>query len=428
MKTKTAHSLKQIFNIALRLFSLAAKLGLTLYMGRYLGLDDLGVYGLVFGSVMILSSVLGLRFDYIVARDLVGTTVEETIGIMRDQAVFMLFNYLTLIAVMLVIALTGLTGINHKVLLIIIILSLVENLATMAQVNMTSLGRPILANFLFFIRAASWVFPAVGLGLLFPDLRCVDVIFKCWILGVVVSIILALWFWRHFPWPTIWQRPIRWDWIKEGLSNSFFIWLGSMGIEAGMYVDRFVVMKSLGIDYVGIATFYFSFTFAILTLVHSGVLSFAYPRLIKLYRTGNRSGFKHEARTAGLQTAIFAAVIAVGVGIGVPLVGQIFNRPELMQEKHTLWLMLGGTWIRANAETLYYVLFARGQDKPIWLGNLLFLIPAFGCNALFVPLFGLVGIGYGSIIASLFLLAWRTGHVFKPKSLASKPYTNGRVK
>jgi hypothetical protein len=60
---------------------------------------------------------------------------------------------------------------------------------------------------------------------------------------------------------------------------------------------------------------------------------------------------------------------------------------------------------------LYLVLFARNQDRAIWLGNLLFLVPAFGCNALFVPFFGLAGIGYGSIAAAAFLMIWRLWHV-----------------
>lgn len=409
------YSLKQFFNVVLRLVSLIAKLGLTLYMGRYLGLEDMGIYGLVFGAVMILSGALGLRLDYVVSRDIVGTTPENTLVTMRDQTVFLLFNYLLLALVMLAVIMSNLTGVDGKILLTIIMLSIVENLASAAQINMTSLDQPVLANFLFFIRSASWVFPVVILGMLSPSYRNVDFIFKCWMLGVVASVALNLWCWRNLPWTALKHHPIHWNWIKEGVKKSFLIWLGTMGLAAGMYVDRFIVMKFLGLDEVGIATFYFSFTFALLTLLHSGVMAFFYPRLIKLYRKNNEAGFRKEMRQTGLQTAISAAVIAAGIGIGVPLIGHFFNRPELVREAKTLWLMLAGTWIRANAETLYYVLFARNQDKAIWLGNLLFLIPAFGCNVLLIPVFGLEGIGYGTIIAALFLLLWRAWYVFGPK-------------
>jgi O-antigen/teichoic acid export membrane protein len=410
-----SRSLKHAVNVALRFASLVAKLGLALYMGRYFGLEDMGVYGLVFGAVMILSGALGLRLDYIVARDLVGSTPADTLGIMRDQTVFLLLNHFLLALAMLAFSLMAYAGMEAKILIFIFALSVVENFASAIHVNMTSLGRPVLANLLFFVRAASWVFPVVVLGILDPAYRTVNVVLEWWIFGVLGSLGLALWFLRHLPWPNVWHHPIRWEWIKAGVRKSSLIWLGTIGLAAGMYVDRFVVMEFLGLDYVGIATFYFSFTTALLTLVDSGVLAFAYPRLIKLHRQGDRRAFRHEAGKAGLHTALFATVLVVGIGIGVPLIGYIFHRPEFVRETKTLWLMLAGTWLRANAESLYYVLFARGQDKAIWLGNLLFLIPAFGFNIVLVPYLGLPGIGYGMVVSSTFLLLWRTWHVFTPK-------------
>jgi len=81
---------------------------------------------------------------------------------------------------------------------------------------------------------------------------------------------------------------------------------------------------------------------------------------------------------------------------------------------YVFWLMLAGTWLRSNADMLYLVLFARHQDRAIWLGNLLFLIPSFSCNALFVPFIGLAGIGYGTIASAAFLFLWRAWYVFQP--------------
>ncbi len=414
MKKESARFLGQAVSVVLRSFSLAAKMGLTLYMGRYLGLADLGVYGLVFGAVMILNGALGVRLDYIVARDIVGRQPLDALGKMRDQTIFMLLNYLLLAFIMKMVALMGTFDVAEDILVYIFVLSTVENLASAVHVNMTSLGRPVLANFLYFIRSSSWVFPVVLLGLAFPDYRNVGVVFKCWILGVTASLVLAVWFWRVLPWRETWDKPIHWGWVKSGLRKSFYIWLGTLGLSAGMYVDRFIVMKFLGIEAVGVATFYLSFIFAILTLVHSGVLSFSYPRLIEMHRQSDTEGFWKEVRQAGLHTAIFAAAVAIGVGFGVPMLGHLLGRPELVSESRALWLMLAGTWIRANTETLYWVLFARHQDKSLWLGNLLFLLPAVGCTAVFVPVFGLEGIGYGAIVASLFLLVWRGWSVLRP--------------
>lgn len=118
-----------------------------------------------------------------------------------------------------------------------------------------------------------------------------------------------------------------------------------------------------------------------------------------------------------MQVIVYATFIAFAVGAGVPVLGHFFNRPELVAHSTALWLMLGGVWIRSSAETVYYILFAQHQDKAIWLGNLLFLIPAFGGNALLVPFCGLNGIGYSAILSSGCLLAWRLWYVMHPDKI-----------
>jgi O-antigen/teichoic acid export membrane protein len=91
----------------------------------------------------------------------------------------------------------------------------------------------------------------------------------------------------------------------------------------------------------------------------------------------------------------------------------------LVEYTGTLWLMLIGVWIRSNADTLYYILFSRHQDRAIWLGDLMYLIPSFGCNALLVPLIGFKGIGLSAIISSSYLIVWRGWHVIKKTGIHS---------
>ena len=140
----------QISNVFLRLITLAAKLGLTLYMGRYLSLADIGAYGLVFGSVMIMTAVLGIRFDYFVSRDIVGAAPKNVLAKMRDQAVFYGLNYVVLAVVMGGLMTIDATGITNKIMIIIFLLSVVESIANVTYININSLGHPVLANLLFF--------------------------------------------------------------------------------------------------------------------------------------------------------------------------------------------------------------------------------------------------------------------------------------
>lgn len=400
--------------MGLRLGTLASKMLLTLYMGKYFSLGDLGIYGLVFGAVMVIGGIAGLRIDYVVSREIVGIPPDQVLLKMRDQMVFYCLNYVVLAILMMLVSLIGVDGITNRVMLYIFILSVLEGFAAASYNNMNSLEQQVMGNFLFFFRSGAWTFPVMIAGFVSPRFQNIDVVMMGWIGGVAVSLLGTLYVWRHLPWREVVRTPVNREWIRQCIRRCFLIWLGGLGIVAGYYVDRIIVLKFLGIDKVGIATFYLSFTNALLTLLISGVLSLAYPRLIKLYRNADRNGFSREIRQMVINVNCFAFCIAITMGVAVPLLGKWFNRPEIVHEAFTFWLMLAGTFLRANTEAMYFILFARHQDRAIWLGNLLFLIPALGGNLLLVPLCGLKGIGYSSILAALFLLLWRLWHVRYP--------------
>jgi hypothetical protein len=161
---------------------------------------------------------------------------------------------------------------------------------------------------------------------------------------------------------------------------------------------------------VGVATFYSSFAYALLTLVQSGILAFANPRLIALHGSRHTGKFSHEVRQATWNVASAAGIMGLALAVIVPLLGVYTRQPALVNGAPTLWLMLLGTWIRSNAETINCVLYARHQDRAIWLDNFLFLIPAVGGDPFLVPLFGLPGIGCSTMLAASFLLLWRLEH------------------
>lgn len=403
----------QLLSIVFRLLPLAAKLGLTLYMGRYFSLSDMGIYGLVFGSVIILNTLVGQGFGFVVSRDIVHVSAITALHKMRDQVFLYAANYFVLSLAAAVMILTGIGGIDTTTIVYTLLLTILEGYATITSGNMNSLNQQLMSNVVFFVRSGLWVIPDVIMGILDPAWRNVDVVLASWIVGIILSLVLTLFHWRDMPWKEAMRLPFDWSWLKKGLKKSSLIWLGTIGLTGGTYIDRFVVEHYLTLDDVGVVTFYFSFANAMLTLMLSGVLAFAYPRLISMHRDGHIEKFNHEARQAFWQVAIGAGVIAIILSVIVPLLGIYTHRPALVDSAPTLWLMLFGVWIRSNAETINYILYARHQDRAIWLGNLLFLIPALGGNALLVPLIGLPGIGWSTVLATSFLLLWRWKHAGK---------------
>jgi O-antigen/teichoic acid export membrane protein len=405
--TATVSRKAQFANSGLRMLPMAAKLLLTLYMGRYFSLAEMGVYGLVFGAVTIFCAILGQGFGFVVARDVVDAPPATALRQMRDQALLLGANYLVLVLAAVVAVAFDVTGVSPEIVALTVALAILEGYATALYNNMNSLNQQLLANATFFIRAGLWVFPVALLGWLDPAYRTAEAVLVAWVVGVVVSLAATLWFWRAMPWGEALRQPVDWDWLRTGVAKCLPIWLGGIGVTVGVFVDRFVVERYLTLEAAGVLTFYFSFANALANLMQSGVLAFAYPRLIAAHRAGDESGFRREAQHSTWQAALGAGVGALALAVAVPLLGRFAARPELVDNAETLWLLLFGVWIRVIAEAFNFVLYARHQDRAIWLGNLLFLLPATGGNALLVPLIGLAGAGWASVLSNAFLALWR---------------------
>lgn len=409
----------KFFNTSLRLGSLAIKLGLTLYMGRYLGLGELGTYGLVAACVAIAIPLLGFRFDYVVSRDIVDVSGFDLAHKMRDQLVFYGLSYLAMAVFLLALAFLNTGMFDASLILFILPLCILESLATITSSNLVSLKRPILANALFFMRASLWVLPVVAMGILEPSYRTANLIFSWWLGGVVLSLFVTACSFRTLPWAEVLRSPVDWLWIRSGVKKCFFIWLGAVGAAAASNIDRFVVEFFMGRDFVGIASFYGSFIIAITSLLSSGIFSFGYPQLISLYKKNEQKQFLEATKKMTFQAVGAATLLCILIGIAVPILGDLFDRPEFSTNADVLWLMLLGIWLKSATESLHYVLYARHQDRAIWMGSLLLLAITFLGNVLLVSLFGFIGIGYSALLSAVFLCSWRI-YYFRYPSLTSE--------
>jgi len=415
----------RLFNAGLRLGSLGVKMILTLYMGRYLGLDQFGTYGLVAASVAIAIPLMGLRTDYSITRELVTSSGVDLAAKMRDQAVFYGLNYI-IVALGVVVLLWGVPGaVDYHVGIYALLLSILESLATMTSTNLVSLRRPVLANVLFFVRSAAWAIPVMVIGFFQPEWRTAQAVFIFWSAGVLASLAVTAWFWRDIPWLEAFRRPVDWKWVKSHVRMSFFIWLGAVGAAAAGNADRFVVDHFLGREFVGISSFYGSFVVAISSLLYSGIFAFGFPQLVNHYRERNDAAFRHEAWRLTLHASVSGGILALIIGVIVPQLGGFLGRQEFEDQAFTLWLILFGIWLRSVTESIYYVMYARHQDRPIWIGNLLQLLVALVSGVLLVASLGFEGVGYSAIATSVFIGLWRL--YFLKRGIPPRPDTGGEI-
>lgn len=393
-------------SLLLRLMSLAGKLALSLFMGKFFALSALGLYGLAFGAVMLAVVGFGFRVDYGVSREILGMESSRQRRVGTEVAILFLLSFLVAGPfVLLGFALFGTD--DFKLALLIYLLCGLEAYANFLYTVTIALRRAALANALFFIRSGAWTLPVMVISYFEPQHRTVGFVLGWWLAGVSASVLLNIWCMRRaligpVTWVSFKVREVR-DFCRSAL----LIWIGSVAITMGAYLDRFVLASFLTLQDVGVITFYTSFTTAALTLVQSATTSVTFPAMIERFDADDQRGFRREVLRTTLLALAIGFVILAGLGTAMPLMGSVLGKPELLAAYPAFVLLLVATLVRIVGETLYYGLFVQRQHRAIWGGNFLFFAVSLLFNLLLVPALGLVGVGIAAILAAAVIAGFR---------------------
>lgn len=354
----------------LRLASLIGKFGLSIYIARYLSLDDLGLYGLIMSLTMFAVVLYGGRIDYDLARQIVKMDKPEGYGLLRDQSTFFILNYVVTAPILLF----GQYFFREPwaLLLIVLLICWLESYSNLLFVNTAFLGRPVLANVAFFIRSGLWSIMVIVAGVAFPSVRSLWFILASWAIGTGLSIALNLWFLEVQSWPGVRSVAVDWARIKTALGRSFPMWIGSVGLIGGSYLDRFVVGAFLDMKAVGLTTFYTSFAAAVVMLVSTSILGVVAPKLVDYAAQRRATEYNQELRRAGFNVAVLGALLCVAISICVPYLAGAMHKPEIAENVLALWLLMAATFVRLIGETAYCGLIRSTRTERFGSGTAFF--------------------------------------------------------
>lgn len=415
-----------LIGIAIRLSSLAGKFLLSFYMARFLGLEDLGLYGLVFSATMISVSLLGFRVDYALMREIGRLSHEQLSERMKAANLLFLGSYVALAAPFFLIMPTFAPEMSSAVLLCMFVLCCTEHFASAMYNIAVALDRANTANILFFVRGGLWTAPAILLGIFSPIMRTAEFVLGCWAFFSVISVVMSIHLLRD---QIAWKVQLRIGeneriWLGSAVRASLGVWLGTVAYAAGGYADRFLVNNLLSLTAVGVATFYLSFTLPISTLVQSATFVPRQARLVELHDRGDSEPYRVLMRKTLLTVAVLASAIAAVMAVLVSLSAKLLGKSELIVSQPVFWLILAGAVLRTIADGLFYPLFVERRTRTIWGSDLLFCAAVVLLTASLLPSLGLYGLGVASVAsASLILLVRVLALRSKPqqKSNAMRP-------
>ncbi len=390
--------------VGIRGIGLVAKFLLILCLVRYFQPSDLGLYGIITAIVAYALFFLSLEFYNYTSRALVDASPITQAVIIRDQfilhaIVFLLLSplfYLVFYNNMLPRPLCGL----------FILLVITEHISNELMRILIAMARPYLANLVFFLRQGLWALILLPLFLLIPSSRSFNTILIAWLSGAAFSILIATLGLRHLPMRRIWQEPINWTNMWQGLRISRPFIISAFCALSMLYIERFFVNYYCGLDAVGIYTFYAGLSLTLHNLVNTSVSKMRLAPLLSAWKQNNHLQFQHEGRRMLKDTTLFVLLFAaLSLCLIFPFVN-FLNKPVYLSHLSIFYFLLFGAACRSIADVPLYTLYAQHSDRLLLSINLAaFCIMLIG-NALLVPRYGLIGAALSSASASLALLGY----------------------
>jgi O-antigen/teichoic acid export membrane protein len=393
---------------------MACKFALAIFIGRYLDLSSLGIYGLAAGTVAVGPTVIGMGLVHLIARDAVTFSVSQLADSLRHYWCLMASVYAVLLTVAISLQIVfGTSGLWA----LVIVIALFEHLGNDVFQLLSNLERPLIANMSAFFRGAAWILIYVPVAAWNPSLRSISVLLGFWLGGSVIAFLLFMWASRSWPWKAAFLLPFRLGWIASTVREAFIIYISDLSFVASQYVDRYLITLFLGLKLAGIYFLFWSFANAASTFVSMVILQAQRPALIKAHHDRG-TPFHRQLTSRFLKVITLAsAVVSATTGCIFHLVVPFFDQPSVADHLAAFWLLLVAMAFRNIADFGAIALFTARRDQIMTVTNIAALIVLALAQSLLLPFTGLYGAGGAILLTFSGVALWRFMIVFRGPSL-----------
>lgn len=382
----------------------AFKFALSLYIVRYVGLADLGFYGLLSGAATAMPAIVGFGLTPWIVRHLVHLPRSQAIGgVLTRLSLSLLIQVIVQPIVWAADFALG-EPIPLRWAPLIAAILVLECLAGELGQMLTARRHIRLAETLLFIRTGLWPLPVMMFGLMMPATRTIEFLMMCWIAGLVLTWLIVIanallhQRWRHLQW--------HWRWLADGARESVPLYIHDINLALGLYLDRFIISLILGLELTGVYTFFWSVGNMVHSLTIYGMLT---PQIANLVDAGRRGGaeFPRIVRRLRLETVMWASVLAAGATAVILVALPYLNRPLLGDHLDVFLIIMVATFLRIASDGYGNVLYALRRDDAIAVTSTAGTATSGVLNLILVPLASVRGAAVAFVLTAALQLGLR---------------------
>jgi O-antigen/teichoic acid export membrane protein len=382
-----------------------AKFALALYTARYLGLADLGIYGLVAAALTIVPAVFGFGVTDTISRQVVAVARKVAAPLVTTR--LSLSMCVHLVGQPLAWLLNAALGepVPWRLGIPIGLILFLDHLASDTADMLILRGRVFFANVLLFVSAGLWPPAVIVTGLIFPATRNLDWLLYGWLASLIVTwLIIAAFLARGQRW-----RDMRLDlkWLVTSLRASVPFHIKDISSVTSLYLDRFLISFFLGLELTGVYTFFWSVANVAHSLVVYSIVQARMAQLVTAARMVQAAAFRTLERRTQIEVAGWVAMLAAGALVIMPILLPFLDRPLLANYLPVFWIMLLATVLRVGADGYSFALLALHRDRAILVIAVAGAIGSALANILMVRPFGIYGATLAYVLTSAGLLMAR---------------------
>jgi O-antigen/teichoic acid export membrane protein len=390
-----SRTLTSLTIMGLRGVALVAKFALTLFIARFIGLDTLGVYGLVAGAAVMFPVFASLGLIRVLSRNAVSQPLDEVTPMLRRYwgIQVAVYGIISIIA-----ASVGIYLDQFALTSIVIAIVFLEHVNGDLFGLLNHLLRPCLANVLTFFRTAGWICVYMILAFMFPGLRDLHTLLTFWIGGSLLAIAGFALAARHWPWTAPAIETGHREWLVHHFKTSRILYVNDIANTVAQYTDRYLVSLFMGLEFTGVYVLFWSIGNALSNLVDTGIVQISGPKLINAHARQDRSYWR-VFRLLLVETVAISIVLAIATGVIVKIAVPYLNRPLVADWMQVLWLVLLGFVLRMAYEVQGNVFYSRYRDVFTLFSGLFVIALSIVSNLILIPPFALYGAASAIIVS-----------------------------
>ena len=390
-------------NVIMRGLALVAKFALLLYLSRYVGLEAVGIYGLIQSAAVLGSRFLGWGLYFEANRALVGETPDKQVDIIIAPQWVYMGGYAVFVLI-LAFSWSHWPASWHVVLPYIVPLMLLNHqIVELTQVLLAK-QQTFPANLAIFLNSG-WAYAAAAAGLMSPEWRTLDVTLNCWLAGATMAVLVCLFALRKLPFSFAALFRPRLGWLAQAFIISAPLYLAMVGQLVNLLGDRYVLGFALSAREVGIYVMFWSFGNAVQVLVQTGLLQLSQPQLIALYKNNHYAAFKLQLRKITYHVVLVSSVYMVLAVVLIEPVLRLVGQTEAIAFVSLFYLLLLSFFLRLVAEVCQQALYALRADRALITTNLSAAVVMIVAACTGAITGQLLGAGWAVVMAAAYLFA-----------------------